>query len=625
MDMERDYEVIVVGAGHAGCEAAYAAARLGCRTLLLTTSLDNIAQMPCNPAIGGPAAKSHLVREIDALGGLMGKIIDNSFLNIRLLNESRGPAVLAIRAQADKVLYRSLMTMALESQPNLDVRQAIVTQLLVEKGAVHGVRTKHGVEFTAPAVILATGTFMRGVLVVGQLRYPGGRQGEPAVEELSQNLEELGIRLARFQSATPPRLHADTVDYDRLTEQPGSPVPLRFSFDSLKEDRLQLPCWYTRTTPKTIEVIRANLHRSPIQSGSVVGHGPRFCPSIDRKVLRFPDKLDHQIFLEPEGRYTKELYCLGLTTAMPEDVQEEIVRSIPGLEKAKIMRPGYAVEYDYIIPSQMQLTLESRVVAGLFTAGQINGTSGYEEAAAQGIMAGINAARKVLGQEPVILRRSQAYIGVLIDDLVTKGTTEPYRMMTSRAEYRLLLRIDNADLRLRPIGRELGLVDENQYQRFEEKRRLIKETITWLNTTKVTPTAAVRAKLQELGSGDLKKSVSLAELLQRPELAFKDLAHFAAFPQLPAEVIEQVEIAVKYAGYVERQERQVAEFQKLEDIRIPENIDYMKIHGLRTEARERLSEVRPINLGQAARISGVSPADVSVLAVVLKDVTRYVS
>ncbi|MGI6148747.1 MAG: tRNA uridine-5-carboxymethylaminomethyl(34) synthesis enzyme MnmG [Limnochordia bacterium] len=623
--MERDYEVIVVGAGHAGCEAAYAAARLGCRTLLLTTSLDNIAQMPCNPAIGGPAAKSHLVREIDALGGLMGKIIDNSFLNIRLLNESRGPAVLAIRAQADKVLYRSLMTMALESQPNLDVRQAIVTQLLVEKGAVHGVRTKHGVEFTAPAVILATGTFMRGVLVVGQLRYPGGRQGEPAVEELSQNLEELGIRLARFQSATPPRLHADTVDYDRLTEQPGSPVPLRFSFDSLKEDRLQLPCWYTRTTPKTIEVIRANLHRSPIQSGSVVGHGPRFCPSIDRKVLRFPDKLDHQIFLEPEGRYTKELYCLGLTTAMPEDVQEEIVRSIPGLEKAKIMRPGYAVEYDYIIPSQMQLTLESRVVAGLFTAGQINGTSGYEEAAAQGIMAGINAARKVLGQEPVILRRSQAYIGVLIDDLVTKGTTEPYRMMTSRAEYRLLLRIDNADLRLRPIGRELGLVDENQYQRFEEKRRLIKETITWLNTTKVTPTAAVRAKLQELGSGDLKKSVSLAELLQRPELAFKDLAHFAAFPQLPAEVIEQVEIAVKYAGYVERQERQVAEFQKLEDIRIPENIDYMKIHGLRTEARERLSEVRPINLGQAARISGVSPADVSVLAVVLKDVTRYVS
>ncbi len=623
--MERDYEVIVVGAGHAGCEAAYAAARLGCRTLLLTTSLDNIAQMPCNPAIGGPAAKSHLVREIDALGGLMGKIIDNSFLNIRLLNESRGPAVLAIRAQADKVLYRSLMTMALESQPNLDVRQAIVTQLLVEKGAVHGVRTKHGVEFTAPAVILATGTFMRGVLVVGQLRYPGGRQGEPAVEELSQNLEELGIRLARFQSATPPRLHADTVDYDRLTEQPGSPVPLRFSFDSLKEDRLQLPCWYTRTTPKTIEVIRANLHRSPIQSGSVVGHGPRFCPSIDRKVLRFPDKLDHQIFLEPEGRYTKELYCLGLTTAMPEDVQEEIVRSIPGLEKAKIMRPGYAVEYDYIIPSQMQLTLESRVVAGLFTAGQINGTSGYEEAAAQGLIAGINAARKVLGQEPVILRRSQAYIGVLIDDLVTKGTTEPYRMMTSRAEYRLLLRIDNADLRLRPIGRELGLVDENQYQRFEEKRRLIKDTITWLNTTKVTPTAAVRAKLQELGSGDLKKSVSLAELLQRPELAFKDLAHFAAFPQLPAEVIEQVEIAVKYAGYVERQERQVAEFQKLEDIRIPENIDYMKIHGLRTEARERLSEVRPINLGQAARISGVSPADVSVLAVVLKDVTRYVS
>ena len=391
---------------------------------------------------------------------------------------------------------------------------------------------------------------------------------ESGVNELSENLESLGIELSRFQSATPPRLHADSVDYEKLTEQPGSPVPLRFSFDSDHDDRPQIPCWYTRTTPKTIEVIRDNLHHSPIQSGSVVGEGPRFCPSIDRKVMRFPDKLDHQVFLEPEGRYTKELYCLGLTTAMPEYVQEEIVRSIPGLEHAKIMRPGYAVEYDYIPPSQMTLSLESRVVSGLFTAGQINGTSGYEEAAAQGIIAGINAAHKVLGKEPVILRRSEAYIGVLVDDLVTKGTTEPYRMMTSRAEYRLLLRVDNADLRLRPLGYKLGLVGEEQFARFNDKRRLINETINWLNVTRVNPTAEVRAKLQELGSGDLKKSVSLADLLQQPELSFADLKFFADCPELPGEVIEQVEISVKYAGYVERQLRQVAEFQRLEDVKI---------------------------------------------------------
>ncbi len=616
--MGKDYAVIVVGGGHAGCEAALAAARLGCKTLMITMNLDTIAQLSCNPAIGGPAAKSHLVREIDALGGEMGKVIDQTYLNIRMLNLSRGPAVHALRAQADKVKYRAVMTMTLESQPNLTVRQGMVSKLLYEDGAICGVQLNTGTKITGETVVLATGTFLRGVVVIGDVRYPGGRQGEPSADDLSQSLVDAGLRLARFQTATPPRVHADSVDYGKLTCQPGSEKPLRFSFDTPLVVREQIPCWYTRTTPDTIRVIQKNIELSPIQSGTVQGKGPRYCPSIDRKVMRFPDKVDHQIFLEPEGKYTKELYCLGLTTSMPEHIQAKILQTIPGLENAQIMRSGYAVEYDYILPDQTYPTLESKVIKGLFTAGQINGTSGYEEAAAQGLIAGINAAHKVLGRPPLILSRSQAYIGVLIDDLVTKGTDEPYRMMTSRAEYRLILRQDNADLRLRELGYKIGLIDEQRYQKLKAKRAAIQNTLKWLRETPVSPTKEVRDYLIQLGSGDLKKAVTLHEILQRPELKFGDLEFFAPLPELDPEVIEQVEIECKFKGYIERQLKQIEEFNKMEDISIPDDIDYFQIKGLRSEAKERLTAIRPTSVGQAARISGVSPADINVLLVILK-------
>ncbi len=623
--MSKEYAVIVVGGGHAGCEAALAAARLDCKTLLITMNLDTIAQMSCNPAIGGPQAKSHLVRELDALGGEMARVIDQSYLNIRMLNLSRGPAVHALRAQADKVKYRAVMTKTLEAEPNLSVRQGLVTKILVDDGVIYGVQLNTGTKITGEAVILATGTFLRGQIVIGQVRYSGGRQGEPSADELSQSLIDAGLKLRRFQTATPPRVHADSVDYGKLTCQPGSEKPLRFSFDTPLIVREQSPCWYTRTTSETIQVIRDNIHLSPIQTGAIQTKGPRYCPSIDRKVLRFPDKIDHQIFLEPEGEYTKELYCLGLTTSMPEEVQLQILRTIPGLEQVEIMRTGYAVEYDYILPEQVYPSLESKLVKGLFTAGQINGTSGYEEAAAQGLIAGINAAHKVKGRPSLILSRSQAYIGVLIDDLVTKGTEEPYRMMTSRAEYRLILRQDNADLRLREIGYKVGLIDDQRCKRVAAKKLAIQETLQWLEEVQVSPTAEVRDYLIRLGSGDLKKSVTLHEILQRPQIQFKNLGFFAPLPKLDPEVVEQIEIECKFKAYIERQLMQIEQFNKLEDIAIPENIDYDQIHGLRTEAKERLTSIKPTSLGQASRISGVSPADINVLLVVLKGDREHVS
>lgn len=623
--MSNEFDVIVVGGGHAGCEAALAAARLGCKTLILTINLDTIAQLSCNPAIGGPAAKSHLVREIDALGGEIARVIDQTYLNIRKLNQSRGPAVHALRAQADKNKYRAVMTMTLESQPNLRVRQGVVTELLIEGGSIQGVQLKSGTVYRGKTVVLATGTFLRGMVVIGDIRYPGGRQGEPSADELSNSLAELGFKLDRFQTATPPRIHADSVDYTQLTKQALSEEPLRFSFDVPYNSRKQTPCWYTRTTPATIEAVRNNLHRSPITTGAVTGHGPRFCPSIDRKVMRFPDKLDHQIFLEPEGEYTKELYCLGLTTSMPEDAQVDIVRSIPGLESAEIMRAGYAVEYDYILPSQIFPSLESKLVGGLFTAGQINGTSGYEEAAAQGLMAGINAARKVQGKDSMVLQRTQAYIGVMIDDLVTKGVDEPYRMMTSRAEYRLALRQDNADLRLRDLGYQIGLIDQDRYQHFTKKREQINAGLDWLLSTQISPTNEVREKLQQLSSGDLKKAVSLHDILQRPELSFKDLAIFTEVPDYSDDVIEQIEIECKFSGYITRQQKQINEFRALEEITIPKDFDYHATPGLRNEAKERLSEIKPVSVGQAARVIGVSTADISILLVVLRGAKPYVS
>lgn len=613
-----DYDVLVVGAGHAGCEAALAAARMGCQTLLLTINLDMVAFMPCNPSIGGPA-KGHVVREIDALGGEMGRNIDKTYIQMRMLNTGKGPAVHALRAQADKFLYQHQMKETIEQTANLSLRQGMVEELIVEDGVCVGVVTKTGAAYRAKAVVLTTGTYLRGKVIMGELMYESGPNNQQPSVKLSHHLKELGLELVRFKTGTPPRVHRDTIDFSKTEIQPGDEHPKFFSYETTEEVPNQIPCWLTYTSETTHEIINSNLHRAPMFSGQIEGTGPRYCPSIEDKIVRFADKPKHQIFLEPEGRTTSEYYVQGLSTSMPEDVQLSILRSIPGLEKVEMMRTGYAIEYDAVVPTQLKPSLETKLIPNLFTAGQINGTSGYEEAAGQGIMAGINAARKVQGKEPVILERSEGYIGVLIDDLVTKGTNEPYRLLTSRAEYRLLLRHDNADLRLTPIGHEIGLIPEERYQRFLNKKALVAEEIERLKAARVRPEEEVQALLREAGSAELNNTVDVLSLLRRPEITYAHIERVSPSPlQLTDEMKEQVEIQIKYSGYIEKQLAQVDRLRKMEKKKIPDDIVYEEVHGLASEAKQKLAKIRPVSIGQASRISGVTPADISILLVYLE-------
>lgn len=611
------FDVIVVGAGHAGCEAALAAARMGCHTLFLTINLDAVAYMPCNPSVGGPA-KGHVVREIDALGGEMGRNIDKTYIQMRMLNTGKGPAVHALRAQADKFLYQHQMKETIENTPNLMLRQGLVEELIVNNGVCEGVITKTGARYAAQAVVLTTGTYLRGKIIIGELQYESGPNNMQPSVNLSYNLKELGIELVRFKTGTPPRVHQQTVDFNQMEIQPGDEVPKFFSYETTESVPNQLPCWLTYTSTETHEIINSNLHRAPMFSGIIEGTGPRYCPSIEDKIVRFNDKPRHQIFLEPEGRSTQEMYVQGLSTSMPEEVQLSILRSIPGLQNVKMMRSGYAIEYDAILPSQLWPTLETKRVERLFTAGQLNGTSGYEEAAGQGIIAGINAALKVQGKEPLILDRSEAYIGVMIDDLVTKGTLEPYRLLTSRAEYRLLLRHDNADLRLTEKGHQIGLIPDERYQRFLEKKERIEQEKERLMNTKVKP-GQMQAYLLSVGSAALDNGIDLATLLRRPEVRYQDLIELVppdAF--VPADVAEQVEIQIKYEGYIRKQLQDVERMKKMEKKKIPAYIDYHQIQGIAKEARDKLAKIQPLNIGQAARISGVTPSDISVLLVYLE-------
>ena len=619
-NLEQFFDIIVVGAGHAGCEASLACARLGLNTAMFTVSVDSIALMPCNPNVGG-SSKGHLVRELDALGGEMGKNIDKTFIQSKMLNQSKGPAVHSLRAQADKQAYSTEMRKTLENTENLTIRQGEVTELLVEDGHITGVKTFSGATYHAKAVVLCTGTYLKARCIYGDVSNYTGPNGLQAANYLTDSLKKLGIEMFRFKTGTPARIAGNTIDYSKMEEQFGDErvVPFSFSTDPESVQIEQKSCWLTYTNEKTHEIIRANLDRSPLYSGMIEGTGPRYCPSIEDKVVRFADKKRHQVFIEPEGLYTNEMYIGGMSSSLPEDVQYEMYHSVPGLENARIVKNAYAIEYDCINPRQLYPTLEFKKIKGLFSGGQFNGSSGYEEAAAQGLIAGINAAMEVKGREQLILDRSEAYIGVLIDDLVTKENHEPYRMMTSRAEYRLLLRQDNADLRLRKKGWEVGLIDDETYHKLQEKERRIQEEIERVEHATVGGSAEVQSLLESLNSTLLKSGTTIAELIRRPELNYKVLAPIdKERPELPEDVCEQVEINIKYDGYIRRQMKQVEQFKKLEQKKLPEDIDYEDVGSLRIEARQKLEAYRPVSIGQASRISGVSPADISVLLVYLE-------
>ncbi len=617
------YDVVVVGAGHAGCEAALAAARLGCKTIIFSINLDSIANMPCNPNIGG-TAKGHLVREIDALGGEMGKVTDKTFIQSKILNFSKGPAVYSLRAQVDRRQYQMEMKHTLELQENLDVRQAEIVEIITDesKTKVKGVKTHTGAIFECNTIILTTGTYLMGRIILGDVSYSGGPDGLFPANRLSESLLDLNIKLLRFKTGTPARLNKRSIDFSKMIEQHGDDEIIPFSFETESIEKEQVSCWLTYTNNETHEVIRNNLHRSPLYSGDITGIGPRYCPSIEDKIVRFADKERHQVFVEPMGLDTEEMYLQGMSSSLPEDVQIDFMKTIPGLEEVKVMRSAYAIEYDGIDATELKLSLEHKKIDGLFSAGQINGSSGYEEAAAQGIIAGINAAMKLKGKNPLILDRSEAYIGVLIDDLVTKGTKEPYRMMTSRAEYRLLLRQDNADLRLTPIGREIGLISTDRFNSFLQKKELVEKEIQRIESTYLPPSEKVLNYLENRNSTAIKSGINLAELLRRPEISYESLSEICEFPNLSRSVKEQVEISIKYEGYIKRQIQQVEQFKKLEGRKIPDEIDYSLIKNLRLEAKQKLSQIRPDSIGQASRITGVSPADITALLIYLEQINR---